>query len=247
MNYAFFIDVDNTLTYDGKVPERNIKAIKTARDRGHLVFLNTGRGFFFIPGFVIEQTPLDGIVAGSGMYVSYKDEVLLSEELPEKELREVMDFLISKGRKFYLEGETSVMSYGQHFDLEGFHEFYSAEDLYTRFPGRKHEKVCIPGETTEEEGKFYRARFATVTHPHYSECGKKGHDKGTGIELVLDRVGREYIPVAIGDSMNDVDSFNHARIKVAVGNASDEVKKMCDMTVSSDKDGGVGEAIELLT
>ena len=40
--YAFFLDIDGTLTSAGGICEENILAIKKARELGHKIFINSG-------------------------------------------------------------------------------------------------------------------------------------------------------------------------------------------------------------
>lgn len=65
-SYAFFLDIDGTLIDGEYVPRENVEAIQYARSRGVPVFLNTGRGYRFIPDRVWENFTFDGVVAGSG-------------------------------------------------------------------------------------------------------------------------------------------------------------------------------------
>ena len=57
--YAVFLDIDNTLYCNGAVPERNIEAIKCAREKGHYVFINTARSYGFMPKDLLETVPMD--------------------------------------------------------------------------------------------------------------------------------------------------------------------------------------------
>ena len=50
--------------------------------------------------------------------------------------------------------------------------------------------------------------------------------------------------IAMGDSANDIDMLKVAGISVAMGDAIDEVKKICTYVSCDCKDGGVGQAIE---
>ncbi|MGB2767686.1 MAG: HAD hydrolase family protein, partial [Propionicimonas sp.] len=63
---AIFVDVDGTLlTEHGHVPDTARDAIRAARQRGHLVFLCTGRSLGELWGDVLA-VGFDGIIAGAG-------------------------------------------------------------------------------------------------------------------------------------------------------------------------------------
>lgn len=50
----------------------------------------------------------------------------------------------------------------------------------------------------------------------------------------------------IGDNYNDVEAMKVAGYSIAVGNAPDDIKQMCDLTVSSNNEDGVAEALEII-
>ena len=48
---AVFLDIDGTLLSDSFIiPPENLRAIKAAQEKGHLVFINTGRSWGNIQG-----------------------------------------------------------------------------------------------------------------------------------------------------------------------------------------------------
>ena len=52
--------------------------------------------------------------------------------------------------------------------------------------------------------------------------------------------------VAVGDSENDIEMLTWAGMGVAVGNASEKLKKAAQLVVSDHDHSGVAEAIEIL-
>ena len=70
MKYAFFIDIDGTLMFEGRLPKENIDAIAKARKNGHYVFINTGRSFAAIQPVVKESIQFDGFVTALGSYIT---------------------------------------------------------------------------------------------------------------------------------------------------------------------------------
>lgn len=66
-----FFDIDGTLiTTDGKrtFPESAKRALREARERGHLVYINTGRVMENVDDF-IREVGFDGYVCGCGTYI----------------------------------------------------------------------------------------------------------------------------------------------------------------------------------
>lgn len=71
-----------------------------------------------------------------------------------------------------------------------------------------------------------------------------GIDKGTGLQVVLDRLGVDPAHVlAIGDNPNDLPMFARARIRVAMGNATANVKAQATVVAPTNDAEGVAWAI----
>ena len=70
-----------------------------------------------------------------------------------------------------------------------------------------------------------------------------GWNKGKGVKFAVDKLGGGRV-MCIGDEFNDIPLFEGANIRVAVGNAVPELKKMADIVCDEDNGRGV---IEVLT
>jgi Cof subfamily protein (haloacid dehalogenase superfamily) len=78
---ADFLDVDGTIMKDGRhIPASAIDAIRSARARGHLMFLSTGRGMKELRGPVLD-IGFDGAVTGGGGFASIGDEIVVARLL----------------------------------------------------------------------------------------------------------------------------------------------------------------------
>jgi len=72
-----------------------------------------------------------------------------------------------------------------------------------------------------------------------------GADKGTALALVLERLGVEREAVlAIGDNPNDLPMFAQARIRVAMGNATADVKAQATVVAPTNDEEGVAWAVQ---
>ena len=247
MKYAFFIDIDGTLTDDRTVPQKNLDAISKARREGHKVFINTGRSLAFIPRFVLELTEHDGVVAGSGAYCRVGDEVILAAKFDPETLKKAGAFLIGRGRKFMFEGQEVILFHNRSIDRPGFFELTDVSELESKYKDVAVEKINISGLIDEEEYEFLSRLMNTVRHPDYAECAPVGCDKGKGLRLVMERIGQGFKSVAIGDSANDIDMIKAADISVAMGNSDQSLKDICDLVTLSNEEGGVGHIINTLT
>lgn len=245
MKYAFFLDIDGTLTWGSHIPEQNIAAIKKARAEGHLFFINTGRSLAFIPRFVLESIEFDGIVAGSGSYCSYNDRVISAYVIPKEDLKKTMEYFAPIGRAIIFEGENEVLVY-RHRSKE--HPAISAPDEFDGiYSWVKIEKIHIPGILTPDELEFMSSLFYTVQQDNYAESAVKGRDKAVGMNEIMRELSSDYKSVAVGDSFNDIEMMQSADISVAMGNSPESVKALCDIVTCGSNEGGVAMAIEQIT
>lgn len=242
MKYAFFLDIDGTLTWGSSVPSPNIEVIKRARKDGHLVLLNTGRSLGFIPRFVLDTVELDGIVAGSGSYCSLGGKVIKAEEIPKDTLKAVFDYFLKKGRSFFFEAENTVLVHNKDRKSPEFPAINSSEELYGIYKDVRVEKINIPGVLDKEEFEFLDSMLFALQQYDYAECALKGLDKAVGMKIVMDALPPDFKSVAVGDSFNDIEMLEAADVSAAMGNAPDKVKALCDIVTRNAKDAGLAEA-----
>jgi len=80
---------------------------------------------------------------------------------------------------------------------------------------------------------------AARSQPYYCDVIPAGIDKGRLVELLAERlqIPRSEILV-LGDMENDLEMFRQAGFAVAMGNATDDVKRAAQaVTLSNDEDG----------
>lgn len=240
--YAFFLDIDGTLTSGGFVCDENKEAIRKARALGHKIFINSGRSMGYVPDCV-REIELDGYVVGIGCYVTYEDELLLSVAIPPEEVAEMFSKFTSEGKEVVLEGETQSFR-NRYNENEDFILLENGDEYLKKYSHYRITKFFVPFNFSPEEIEELRKRYTAFQHPTYLEYAPKGYSKATGMEMLLQKcnIPRERC-VAIGDSANDIDMLRYAGISVAVGNAQDEIKAMCTKITAPAGEGGVGKAI----
>ncbi|CAN5162488.1 Cof-type HAD-IIB family hydrolase [soil metagenome] len=91
------------------------------------------------------------------------------------------------------------------------------------------------------------AAFAIRSQNYYLDVTPPGQDKGTFVAATAKRLGIPLDAVAtIGDMQNDLAMFKVSGMSVAMGNATDDVKKQAtDVTTSNEEDGFAG-AVEMI-
>ena len=105
-------------------------------------------------------------------------------------------------------------------------------------PSEDHDRVARLADLMQQAlaGRVHAAR----SQPYYCDVIPPGIDKGRLVELLAERLGgvpRDEIMV-LGDMDNDLEMFRKAGFGVAMGNASDPVRRAAQaVTLSNDEDG----------
>jgi Cof subfamily protein (haloacid dehalogenase superfamily) len=89
--------------------------------------------------------------------------------------------------------------------------------------------------------------LAVRSQDYYLDITPPGRDKGTFVTAMAQRLGIPLSAVAtIGDMHNDVAMFKVAGLSIAMGNASDDVKRFASRVTTSNEDDGFAHAMELI-
>jgi len=249
--YVFFLDIDDTILYDGAVSSRVIRAMAEARRRGHFVYINTGRAPSFLEAPLVSL-PVDGFVCGCGSYVLQNGTVLFRAEYPTEALIRWVRKLSSPGDPgFVIEGEKRIFRYRNSYwrPRPEWILGETPEELlaYLRTDTVVKASICNDIDPTILPG--LKKDFHVIYHPteHYTECCPKGCSKAGGMEIIMKHHGLDLSrSVAIGDSENDLDMIDAAGIGIVMGQAREVIKKHADRITAPVTEDGAALAIEEL-
>jgi Cof subfamily protein (haloacid dehalogenase superfamily) len=88
---------------------------------------------------------------------------------------------------------------------------------------------------------------AVRSQSYYLDVTPPGCDKGTFVEAMAKRLGISTDAVAtVGDMQNDLAMFRKSGLSIAMGNATDDVKKVATLATASNEDEGFAKAIEMI-
>ena len=110
MSKLIFLDVDGTLVgYHNRIPESAVKAIRQAREKGHLVYVCTGRSKAEMQPELWE-IGLDGMIGGNGSYVEHHGQVLMHQLISKEDAAKIVDWLTERHLAFYLESNNGLFA-----------------------------------------------------------------------------------------------------------------------------------------
>ncbi|HEL9617618.1 TPA: Cof-type HAD-IIB family hydrolase [Streptococcus suis] len=276
MRKIIFLDVDGTLVdYHNRIPESAIRAIRQARENGHLVYVCTGRSRAEMQPELWE-IGLDGMIGGNGSYVEHQGKIVMHQLLSEEDSRAIVDWLHERGLEFYLESNNGL------FASENFRE-RARETLriYSMNKGKTAEEVAT--QEVEDvmhgmifDGQLYRNDLNKVSfvldsyQDHldskqafpqlvantwggrgesalFGDLGVKDIDKAHAISVLLDHLGASQADsIAFGDAKIDISMLDYCAVGVVMGNGGAEILAMADMITDDVEEDGLYNAFERL-
>jgi Cof subfamily protein (haloacid dehalogenase superfamily) len=91
------------------------------------------------------------------------------------------------------------------------------------------------------------AALAVRSQTYYLDITPPGQNKGTFVEAMARRLGISSAAVAtIGDMQNDLAMFKVSGVSIAMGNATDDVKRQATHVTASNEDDGFAGAVEMI-
>lgn len=256
--YAIYFDIDGTIVPEdkGSIPDSTIEAIRKARENGHYTFINTGRTFAAIDGF-IKDLQFDGFVCGCGTNIYLRGEEILNKELGHALSKQLVKDLMECGIDGILEGKNNIYYRNQCLhptvdmikhsrDMFGNQEDFQREwdDEAIAFDKMA---LWIPeGADITAFREKYQNDFTFIERADdFFELVPAGYSKASGMEFLSEYLGipREHT-IAIGDSMNDISMLEYAGISIAMGNSHPYLLDKVSYVTADIYDDGIYKALE---
>lgn len=251
-----FFDIDGTIVDEETkaIPKRTIKAIRKARENGHLVFINTGRTYFNIPEN-IRKIGFDGYVLGCGTRIYFNGQPLLKKSISHEKCVEIVKKLRECRIDALLEGSDNVFfdqtkeATGELARLKS--NFYSQGYDVTKSwdePNIVFDKFITWTNKNSDFEKFYSFISNDFDYidrgKNFGEIVIKGYSKATGIKFLQDYLD---IPLedcyAIGDSTNDLPMLKYVPNSIAMGNSTSILFDLVSFVTKDIMDGGIEHAL----
>ena len=252
-----FTDLDSTLTIsEGKIDIQNKKIFEKLADIGIPVVINTGRSIPYIIPICKQFSTSNYVIASNGaeIYNYLTKKVIYRSVILEEDLKIIDDLIRKYDLLFYANGiqrrytnktEKSIgtifTNYLSDINEEIAQVVIESYDVNVMIKAKQEitarESLKIANKTKHvEEGKLL-----------YYDIVNSEVSKGTAvIELC------EYLNIdpakamAIGDSTNDIEMLDAVGYKVAVANASDDLKEKANIITLSNKQNGVATILNEL-
>lgn len=254
---ALFFDIDGTLLSEvtGKVPPSAIDALHQAAERGHLLFINTGRTISSIPAEV-KRLPVSGYACGCGTYITHEDKIIMERHMPHKRGREIIDAARKFNAELILEGTEDCYFPGhtsRFAEAERARRYFNAEGLGLEIPLEQdrfeYDKfVAYLDDQTDREAFLAELDKDMELIPRregFYEVVPKGYSKATAIEYVLEYFGMRLEDAYVfGDSSNDLSMFQYAPHTVALGKHDASLEPYTEYVTTTVEEDGIRNAMK---
>ena len=261
---AVFVDIDGTLCDSRqRVPDSAVRALSRVRERGHRLFVCTGRSVPEIyPRFI--DLGFEGVVGGAGGYAAVGDSVLLDERMPAEHVR-ILTALWEELDAFYVWQGPDQMG-----PSEGYLDFFVPRAGTHPEDWIEYARSISPFIVDVDAGAFtkvtayvppdkaslervsaalpegYRAIIGSVGAAGYVpfEILPTRLSKAVGMQAVCEHIG---IPmsrsVAIGDSNNDVEAVACAAVGISIGGGCEDLVAVADIVAPGVCEDGLAWAL----
>ncbi len=255
MRKLIFYDVDGTLV-DGPVhgvPASAAEALRLAHANGCLNIINTGRTLCNGEA-QLDALPIDGWIMGCGARVLLQGETLLAREWTHAESCAIRETVRACGMHAVYEGDNGIWlepeAPRQHPIIAGMSAFAERKGIARVIRAEDPDFRFVKLFTFDADGARVRrlldalgGRFDAIRRPDTGdgwELVPAGCSKASGMDLICRRLG---VPLsdcyALGDSANDLAMLTHVPNSIAMGNAPEEVRRVCAWVTAPPWEDGV--------
>lgn len=244
LKIAFF-DVDGTMIdmYTRKISPRMIETLNKLQNNGVKICMATGRPLLTIPS--IEGVEFDVLLTFNGSYCCDNKDIIYKYPIPKRDVQKIISNAARIDRPVSLASESRIGANGTDRDLEFYFQIAGEElkvvEDFDEFSKGDIYQVMMACRPEEHEALLQDVKGAEITGwwEHAIDIIPRGGGKGVCVEKVLEHYGiSRDEAVAFGDGGNDIAMLKTVGTGVAMGNASDEVKKYADEVCGKvDEDG----------
>lgn len=252
-------DVDGTLlTSDKRLTDATVRAVRRLRDADIHFAVTSGRpprGLAMLVEPLALTTPLAGFNGGLIVDASMTtlrelliDDVLVTPIIDTMRdhglsvwVYQGVDWFVLDRRGAHVERESRAC----HFSPTQVTSLTTVRGEIVKVVGVSDEPILIERARTDVLDVTGHAVSATSSQSYYLDVTHPDANKGRVVDFLAQTYDIEKTAIAvIGDMENDLLMFDRAGVRIAMGNASDQVKSRADYVSTSNDDSGVAHAIE---
>lgn len=251
---ALFFDIDGTLVsfQTHKIPQSTIEAITKAKNKGMKIYISTGRPYSLINNIEEIKPLIDGYITTNGAYNFTGNEVISCNPIPKTDVQTVMSKADEMNFACMVVGEKDLAMYHSNESSDRiFRQMLNVKNLKENVPIEPILSQCILQLTpviNEEQEKLIMPLLPQCVscrwYPDFADITACNVNKGNALLSIASHEGfKVEETMAFGDGGNDLSIIQTAGIGVAMGNASEALKKAADYVTTSVDNDGISQAL----
>lgn len=245
-----FFDFDQTLYshFSSTIPLTATIAINEMHKKGIKIFLCSGRSLCEMQYFDTSSIKIDGMIANNGQ-IAYdnNNNVIFDYPIDGKLKEEIIKKFNDKSVPIFIHTENSVFAnYINDTVTKTQRDINSPVPIVKEYEG-ENIYMCSAFFSDKENWSELLALkdLANITfwHDGAVDIVPLNINKASGIKGVLDYYNISVDEtIAFGDADNDIEMLKYCKYGVAVGNATDEIKKVADYVTDHIEENGIYNA-----
>jgi Cof subfamily protein (haloacid dehalogenase superfamily) len=252
-------DVDGTLVTKEKIlTARALQAVRDLRDAGIKFAITSGRppkGMAMLLAPLGIDTPIAGF--NGGMWTNPDLSLIETRTLPRDVADETVKLMLDQGLDCWVySGEDWLVrnreaphvareEWTVKFSPKIVQNFGNALDKAVKIVGISDDLALVEKCETATQHALGNRASAARSQPYYLDVTHPDANKGAAILYLSKRLGIAADAIAtLGDQPNDTLMFAHSGLSIAMGNASDAVKKLATEVTTSSEEEGFANAIQ---
>jgi len=265
MKKTFVFDLDGTLlNSDVRISQKTYQALKKLKEENHLIIIASGRMYASTMYIVENFLPfLKGNVIISsyngGYIVDHLGNILFEKGVSKENAVKCIKFLrgLNVHRHIYINDkliseidDKEIRDYSKH----SFVDYLLVDDLIAEIENSSHPtlKLLAIGEPNKinivkklAEKEFQDEFNLMKSWDTYLDFIPFGVSKGNSLKIISKMYNLDTDTLYVfGDSENDLDMLELTKNSFAMGNATEDVKKVANYLIPSNDEDGVAYAIE---
>ncbi|MDY0024220.1 MAG: Cof-type HAD-IIB family hydrolase [Candidatus Izemoplasmatales bacterium] len=244
-----FLDLDNTVLYQGK-PAKGVKeTIDLLKKNNHIVVIATGRNPNLIYG-IDQELGIENMVMANGGIVIFDNKIIRENYIDNSVVKRMMDVADEEKFDLVIEYLDEYVSYRK--DTSASDDFSRNYNLsiarldHKFYPNRYVFAMLVFSDDVVKKISplFPELQFNKSSHYGY-DVNPSGGLKADGIKAVIDYLKYPLDDIyAIGDNFNDILMIKSVKHGIAMGNAVDELKQAAEFVTSDVLDNGIYNAMK---
>lgn len=241
----FFFDIDGTIAHDNTILPSTINSLNQLKEKGHYVFIATGRPEVLIKN-ILNQFDFDGYIVLNGGACYYKEELVYEHFIKPNQIEDILNDINHNNDGYALLSKTDYVVNNQSNDLI---------IKYTKPFGMP--KECNIDYHKENKIKalsihsnnydYYIKKYPNLGFYKINEFGYEvspnSYSKATGCLKMKELLNVETI-YAFGDETNDIEMMKCVDVSIAMGNAVEELKEISTFTTKHFQEDGIYHALK---